>query len=228
MSEVPVEAEGVEAAPGVIAPPSSASLAGEIRTLPLNLLIFMRSFTRIADRIYLVMGWVCGMELLLLGFFITYQVIARKVGWVQAPATDVMSGYILAMAATWSFSYSLRSGSHVRIDVMLPFMGVRTRRLADFIALGSVAFLASITAWKMWIVILKNYERGVVTNDYPLTPLWIPKIVVGLGFAFLGFTAIQMMMSMLAEWFLPMWHKNLGGGEIEIYDVMVDNPPSVA
>ena len=224
MSEVQVESEGS----GVIAPPSTGSLANEIRTIPLNLLIFMRNFTRAADRVYYVMGWICGMELLLLGFFITYQVIARKVGWVQAPATDVMSGYILAMAATWSFSYSLRSGSHVRIDVMLPFMGTKTRRLADMLALASVAFLASITAWKMWIVIIKNYVRGVVTNDYPLTPLWIPKIVVGLGFAFLGFTAIQMMLSQVAEWFLPIWHKNLGGGEIEIYDVMVDNPPSVA
>lgn len=224
MSEVQVESEGS----GVIAPPSTGSLANEIRTIPLNLLIFMRNFTRAADRVYYVMGWICGMELLLLGFFITYQVIARKVGWVQAPATDVMSGYILAMAATWSFSYSLRSGSHVRIDVMLPFMGTKTRRLADMLALASVAFLASITAWKMWIVIVKNYDRGVVTNDYPLTPLWIPKIVVGLGFAFLGFTAIQMMLSQVAEWFLPIWHKSLGGGEIEIYDVMVDNPPSVA
>ena len=224
MSEVQVESEGS----GVIAPPSTGSLANEIRTIPLNLLIFMRNFTRAADRVYYIMGWICGMELLLLGFFITYQVIARKVGWVQAPATDVMSGYILAMAATWSFSYSLRSGSHVRIDVMLPFMGTKTRRLADMLALASVAFLASITAWKMWIVILKNYDRGVVTNDYPLTPLWIPKIVVGLGFAFLGFTAIQMMLSQVAEWFLPLWHRSLGGGEIEIYDVMVDNPPSVA
>ena len=212
MSEVQVESEGS----GVIAPPSTGSLANEIRTIPLKLLIFMRNFTRAADRVYYVMGWICGMELLLLGFFITYPVISRKVGWVQAPATDVMSGYIMAMAATWSFSYSLRSGSHVRIDVMLPFMGTKTRRLADMLALASVAFLASITAWKMWIVIIKNYDRGVVTNDYPLTPLWIPKIVVGLGFAFLGFTAIQMMLSQVAEWFLPIWHKSLGGVEIEI------------
>ena len=163
MSEVQVESDGS----GVIAPPSTGSLANEIRTIPLSLLIFMRNFTRAADRVYYIMGWICGMELLLLGFFITYQVIARKVGWVQAPATDVMSGYILAMAATWSFSYSLRSGSHVRIDVMLPFMGTKTRRLADMLALASVAFLASITAWKMWIVILKNYDRGVVTNTIP-------------------------------------------------------------
>ncbi len=226
MSEVRLDSEGAVAIS--TAAPVYGNLADERRTLPLNVLLFLRSFTNLADKAYYVMGWICGMELLLLGFFITYQVIARKVGWVQAPATDVMSGYILAMAATWSFSYSLRTGSHVRIDVMLPFMGVKTRRLADLMALGAVAFLASITAWKMWVVIIRNYERGVVTNDYPLTPLWIPKIVVGLGFAFLGFTAIQMMLSQLGEWFLPMWHKKLGGGEIEIYDVMVDDPPSVA
>ena len=223
MSEVRLDSEGAVAIS--TAAPAIGRLADERRTLPLNLLLFMRSFTRVTDKLYYGMGWLCGMELLLLGFFITYQVIARKVGWVQAPATDVMSGYVLAMAATWSFSYALRSGSHVRIDVMLPFMGVKTRRMADMAALASVAFFASITAWKMWVVIVKNYQRGVVTNDYPLTPLWIPKTVVGLGLAFLGFTAIQMMLSLLAEWFLPVWHKKLGGGEIEIYDVMVENPP---
>ena len=188
----------------------------------------MPSSTVILEKAYFVMGFICGMELLLLGFFITYQVIARKVGWVQAPATDVMSGYVLAMAVTWSFSYSLRSGSHVRIDVMLPFMGIRTRRLADMLALASVAFFASITAWKMWVVILRNYERHWVTNDYPVPPLWILKIVVGLGLAFLGFTAIHMMICLLAEWFLPILHKKMGGGELETYAVMMDDPPSSA
>ena len=226
MSEVRLDSEAAGAITAI--PPTIGSLADERRTLPLSLLLFMRSSTVVLDRVYLVMGWICGMELLLLGFFITYQVIARKVGWVQAPATDVMSGYVLAMAATWSFSYALRSGSHVRIDVMLPFMGARTRRFADLLALAAVAFLASITAWKMWVTILRNYERGVVTNDYPLTPLWIPKIVVGVGFAALGFTAIHMMISLLSEWFLPIWHKKMGGGEIETYDVMLDDVPSTA
>ena len=194
----------------------------------MRLLQGMRTSTRYLDRVYLVMGWICGLELLLLGFFITYQVVARKVGWVQAPATDVMSGYVLAMAATWSFSYSLRSGSHVRIDVMLPFMGTNTRKVADLAALAAVAFLASITAWKMWVTIINNYERHVVTNDYPLTPLWIPKLVVGIGFSALGFTAIHMMIAVLAEWILPVWHKRMGGREIETYDVLTDDVPSVA
>ena len=189
-------------------------------TVASNLLYGIRAVTRVADKIYFLMAWVCGLELLLLGFFITYQVIARKLLWVMAPATDVMSGYVLAMAATWAFSYSLRSGSHVRIDVLLPYMSKNIRAIADWLAVLAVAFLAYITAWKMWVNVVDNYHRGVVTNDYPLTPLFIPKIVVALGFTLLVITAVQMMLSMITESWLPRLHKKLGGDEIQSLDVM--------
>ena len=189
-------------------------------TVASNLLYGIRAITRVTDKIYFIMAWVCGLELLLLGFFITYQVIARKLGWVMAPATDVMSGYVLAMAATWAFSYSLRSGSHVRIDVLLPYMSKNIRAIADWMAVFAVAFFAYITAWKMWGNVVDNYTRGVVTNDYPLTPLFIPKIVVALGFTFLVITAVQMMLSMITEAWLPRLHKKLGGDEIQSLNVM--------
>ena len=189
-------------------------------TVASNLLYGIRAVTRVTDKIYFLMAWVCGLELLLLGFFITYQVIARKLLWVMAPATDVMSGYVLAMAATWAFSYSLRSGSHVRIDVLLPYMSKNIRAIADFVAVFAVAFFAYITAWKMWGNVVDNYQRGVVTNDYPLTPLFIPKIVVALGFSLLVITAVQMMLSLITEAWLPRLHKKLGGDEIQSLDVM--------
>lgn len=189
-------------------------------TVASNLLYGIRAITRVTDKIYFIMAWVCGLELLLLGFFITYQVIARKLDWVMAPATDVMSGYVLAMAATWAFSYSLRSGSHVRIDVLLPYMSKNIRAIADWMAVFAVAFFAYVTTWKMWANVVDNYQRGVVTNDYPLTPLFIPKIVVALGFTLLVITAVQMMLSMITESRLPRLHKKLGGDEIQSISVM--------
>ena len=189
-------------------------------TVASNLLYGIRAITRVTDKIYFIMAWVCGLELLLLGFFITYQVIARKLLWVMAPATDVMSGYVLAMAATWAFSYSLRSGSHVRIDVLLPYMSKNIRAIADWTAVFAVAFFAYVTALKMWANVVDNYTRGVVTNDYPLTPLFIPKIVVALGFTLLVITAVQMMLSMITESWLPRLHKKLGGDEIQSLNVM--------
>lgn len=191
-------------------------------------LVFTRTITMVFDRLYFILGYVCGLELLMLGFFITYQVVARKLEWVQAPGTDVMSGYVLAMAATWAFSYSLRSGAHVRIDVLLPYMGTRVRGLADWLALFSVLFLGWVTMWKMWENVVNNYERGVVTNDYPLTPLFIPKIVVSLGFTLLCLTALQMMYSMVNEALMPALSRRMTGEELESVTVTEGEAAGVA
>ena len=193
---------------------SLSTYAGR-RTPALYLLLSLRVATRRADRLYFILGYVCGLELLLLAFFITYQVVALKLGWVRAPGTDVMSGYVLAMAATWALAYSLRSGAHVRIDVLLPHMSPRIRAIADWLALFGVAFLGYVTAWKMWESVIYDYRQGAVTIDYPLTPLFIPKIVVSLGFTLLVITAAQMMLSVIAERWLPRVHHAMGGDEIE-------------
>ncbi len=96
----------------------------EGKSTALTLLNCTRFVTKILDRTYLGRGYLCGVMFLLLALFITYQVIARKFNIAMAPGMDLMSGYTMAMASTWAFSYALRTGSHVRIDVLLPFMAV--------------------------------------------------------------------------------------------------------
>jgi len=150
---------------------------------------------------------------LLLALFITYQVIARKFDVVMAPGMDLMSGFTMAMASTWAFSYALRTGSHVRIDVLLPFMSTRVRWWADQAALASIVFFVGITAWKTWVMVLKSYEIGAVTNTYPLVPLWIPQTFVAIGFSMLAFTAIHMMIDKIFEELLPILHRAQGGTE---------------
>ena len=185
----------------------------EGQSFALTLLNGMRALTRILDRTYLGMGYMCGAMFLLLALFITYQVIARKIGWVMAPGMDLMSGYTLAMATTWAFSYALRTGSHVRIDVLLPFMSPKVRWLADWVALGSIVFFIGVTSWKTWVMVLKSYDIGAVTNTYPLVPLYIPQTFVAIGFSMLALTAIHMMTDMVAEAVLPVLHKMQGGTE---------------
>jgi len=185
----------------------------EGRSSALTFLTAMRALTRTLDRVYLSMGYLCGTMFLLLALFITYQVIARKFNVVMAPGMDLMSGFTMAMASTWAFSYALRTGSHVRIDVLLPFMSPRVRWWADQAALASIVFFVSITAWKTWVMVLKSYEIGAVTNTYPLVPLWVPQTFVAIGFSMLAFTAIHMMIDKIAESTLPVLHLKQGGTE---------------
>lgn len=185
------------------------------RTPALYLLLAFRALAQKADRLYLLLGYLCGVELLLLGFFITYQAIARNLDGPVAPGSGAMSGYVLAMAVTWGLAYSLRSGAQVRIDVFLPRMGPRLRAISDFLALMGVGFLACVITWKMWENVISDYQRGTLSIDYPLTPLFIPKIVIALGFTLLVLTALHMMLSMLAERWLPRVHEAMGGDAIQ-------------
>ena len=193
---------------------SSSAYTGR-KAAALYALLGFRAAARRVDRLSLFLGYVCGLQLLLLGFFITYQAIARQLDWVHAPAGDVMSGYVLAMAATWAFAYTLRSDAHVRIDVLLPRMSPRIRAIADWVALAGVCFLSVITSWKLWDKVIDDYQKGVVVNDYPWVPVFIPKIVVAIGFSLLVIASVQMMTSLIAEKWLPRIHKAMGGDEIE-------------
>ena len=175
-----------------------------------------RAVTRAADRLYYALGYVSGLSLLLLAFFITYQVAAHNLDWVRIRGTDSISGYVLGMAATWALAYSLRSGSHVRIDVLLPYMRPAMRAVADWLALLAVAFFGGVTAWKMWGDVVDDYARGVVATADPLVPLFIPKALVAAGFTLLVAAASHMMTATLAERWLPRLHAALGGDEADV------------
>ena len=202
------------------------------KSVALNLLSGIRSVTAVVDRTYLGIAYTCGATFLLLGLFLTYQAIVRKLGLfgIMAPGMDQISGYALGFAATWAFSYALRTGSHVRIDLLLPFMPRSVRFLADLAALAAMGFFAAIVAWRLWVMVLQSYELGATTNTYPLTPLWIPQMVVSIGFSMLGFTALQMIITNLAEAILPRLHvpadpthiQWVGPAEVGV----ADDPPS--
>lgn len=199
----------------------------DIETQPPTTVMLTRAINKMdssLDFVYRILGYVCGTLLLLLGMFITYQVIARKLGGPMAPGMDQLSGYVLAFAGTWAFSYSLRSGSHVRIDVLLPLFSrihPYMRSTADWLALASVGFFGAITAWKTWEEVFESYCISndpvtgacvqALTNTYPLTPLWIPQTVVAIGFSMLAFTSFQWMISMVLRGILEIAHKAQGG-----------------
>ncbi len=184
------------------------------RTPALYLLFILRALTRKADTLYKYLGYLCGIELLLLGFFITYQVAARNLDWPRAPGTDVMSGYILGMAATWGLAYTLRSDANVRIDVLIPLMGPKVRAVADFAAIAGLAFLAYIVTWKMWGDVINSYQLNQYSNDNPRIALFIPKAFIAAGYNLLLLATLQMLLSTLAEKSLPTIHKLMGGADI--------------
>jgi TRAP-type mannitol/chloroaromatic compound transport system permease small subunit len=162
---------------------------------------------RSLDRFFAWPAYLAGALYVILAFFVTYDVLARKwgsfVGLPTTRVTDEISGYMLALAATWGFAYTLRSDAHVRVDVLFPYMGRRVRAAVDFIALVFMAVFASIISWKIWTLVADSLESDIRSSTYMLTPLYIPQGILGVGFSLLALAAIVMAVATLAGWRLP-------------------------
>jgi TRAP-type mannitol/chloroaromatic compound transport system permease small subunit len=159
-----------------------------------HLLERVQAVKQAMDRCFLGIGYLAGMLFVFLAFFITYDVLARK--WGQAigipttRVTDEISGYLMALAVTWGFAYTLRSQGHVRIDVLVPYMPHRVRRWMDFLAMWTTGFLACLFAWKVWVLVVDSWQTGMRSSTYLLTPMWIPQGILGVGFSFLAIAAV--------------------------------------
>lgn len=115
---------------------------------------------RVLDLLFIGTGYIAGVLYGVLAFFVTYDVLARKwgsyLGLPTTRVTDEISGYMLALAATWAFAYALRTDAHVPVDVMFPYMGRRLKAAMDFIALILMALFATIITRKIWALVLDS------------------------------------------------------------------------
>src|SRR5262245_17034698 len=162
------------------------------------------SIARAVDVLFIWPGYLAGWVYMVLAFFVTYDVLARKwgsyLGLPTTRVTDEISGYMLALAATWGFAYALRSDAHVRVDVMFPYMGRRLKAVMDFIALILMALFATVISWKIWVLVLDSMESGIKSSTYLLTPLYIPQGILGVGFSLLALAAVFMALAPLVGW----------------------------
>jgi TRAP-type mannitol/chloroaromatic compound transport system permease small subunit len=179
----------------------------------LQLLDTIQTVKQALDRILLGTGYIAGGLFFLLAFFVTYDALARKWGSIfglpTTRVTDEISGYMLVLAATWGFAYTLRTDAHVRIDVLLPYMPKWLRASMDFLTLTLTAFLSWIFSWKIWMLMLDSLRSGMRSSTYLLAPLWVPQLILWVGFTLLAVTALVMAVMDILEF--TMLRRHHGG-----------------
>jgi TRAP-type mannitol/chloroaromatic compound transport system permease small subunit len=162
------------------------------------------ALARAVDLVFTWPGYLAGALYILLAFFVTYDVLARKwgshVGLPTTRVTDEISGYMLALAATWGFAFALRTGGHVRVDVLFPYLARRVRTAVDVLAQVLMAAFASLISWKIWSLVADSLENDMRSSTYMLTPLYIPQGILGVGFSLLALAAVFTAIAILAGW----------------------------
>lgn len=134
---------------------------------------------KVLDRFYLGCGWLAAFFLAAIGACTVVQVIAREFG--KAVEMTELSGLCMAASTFLGLAYTLRAGTHVRVDLFAHRLGRKGRRALEFwaaavgaLAVGGMTWAFAAFAWQSWAY--HDLTPGLLA-----IPFWIPQAGVTLG-----------------------------------------------
>jgi len=123
-----------------------------------------------------------GLMLLMVGFFVLYEVLCRYV--LQSPTLWVMdySIYFVMWAVLLGSAYTMRTRGHILVDVVVKKISPANRRLVQIgIHVIILAFTLTITAAGVFSCI-RAYQMKELTLSALYIPLYYPMSSIPVGF----------------------------------------------
>ena len=130
---------------------------------------------------------------------IVAEVVLRGVFGHSIGGAHELSGYVMALAASWSFAYALVEKAHIRIDVLYLRLPPMARIVLDILALSALALVSSLIVVHAWGVLATTLKQGSLANTPLQTPLWIPQTLWFAGFAWFAVAVAVLLVTVLAR-----------------------------
>lgn len=128
-----------------------------------------------------------GVLILLTVVLVTIEVASRIIVGRSAVHATELTGYIMAISASWSFAYTLMNKAHIRIDALYLNFPMKVRGVLDLVALLSLAMFSILVVNAVFDVLSDSYSGGSTANTPLSTPLWIPQSLWLVGFVWFSF-----------------------------------------
>jgi TRAP-type mannitol/chloroaromatic compound transport system permease small subunit len=136
----------------------------------------------LSRRIARLGAWFGGLLIIASALLVGVEVVIRKAFTLSIGGADELSGYALAIAASWALAFALLERAHIRIDSLYVRLPVRLCALLDLVSLALfIAFIALI-AWYGFGVFSTSYSLGARSLSPLGTPLVVPQLLWVLGF----------------------------------------------
>lgn len=128
----------------------------------------------------------------------TAGVFARYVAGHPLEGVDEACGFMVVAMVMAGAAEALRTGHHIRIDLIMGFVGPRGRRWLDAWANLAVLVFAVLLARTGWHTAMFSYDFDAFSPGQLELPLWIPQATLPIGAALLGIVAFAKLLSALA------------------------------
>lgn len=137
----------------------------------------------ILDKLYLWSGYVAAAFLAGIGVAIIAQVVGRFFG-VSIDSTET-AGFCLAAASFFALAHTFKSGSHIRVNLLIRRATGKSSRLVELWCCGISAVIVGYLAYHAILLSIQSYQFNDISPGLAAMPFWIPQAGMAAGLVLL-------------------------------------------
>jgi TRAP-type C4-dicarboxylate transport system permease small subunit len=135
---------------------------------------------RSLDFLYNASGFLAGLFVIAIVVLIMAQIVGRWFG-ILVPSTEDFSGWFLGASSFLALAYTLRTGGHIRVNILIRHFGPRLRYWQEVGVLALGLALATFMAYWLVHMVWESYVFEERSRGYIAVDIWIVQIPVALG-----------------------------------------------
>lgn len=138
----------------------------------------------LARRLALFGAWCGGALVVAASALIGVDLLMRGLFALSIGGASELSGYVLAIASSWSFALVMLDRGHIRIDSLYALLPTRLCAALDVLSLMAMFYMAVLLAWQGAIVFEQSFRFGSRALTPIATPLQYPQFLWLVGLVY--------------------------------------------
>ena len=147
---------------------------------------------RFLNATYKAAGMLSALLILAICLLISAQIVLNGMGRLMPgvlpstiPSYADFAGFMLAGATFLAMAYTLRSGGHIRVNLVVQRLSPRVVLIAEFLALTVASVFVGYALYFSGALVLESLHYGDVSNGIIPVPLWLPQSAMTFGMGLL-------------------------------------------
>lgn len=151
---------------------------------------------QLLDRLYQFAGGIAAVSILGICLVVSAQVLLNILARIGGPSLSFtipsyadFAGYMLSTASFMALAYTLRQGSHIRVNLFVQKLATRPKWIFELITLALGVAMTGYATWYAIALLAESVEYGDTSTGIVAIALWIPQsaMVAGLGLLTVAF-----------------------------------------
>ncbi len=160
----------------------------------------MRYVQAFATAVSRVGAYVAGLVICVMTLHILLEIVLRTFFDASTFIMDEMVGYGVAAVTFIGLGHSLDFGALIRVNLLLNRLGDTglARRVVEVVCILSAQFVVGVAIWFFGKNVIRNYERGYLSQTISEIPTWIPQALVLVGLIIFALQMLAYLLKVLA------------------------------